>query len=1390
MHTYLPQLTLLHQDSRGNQHIVAHSLDLARKGLVLNTTTQQQQQHNQQQQHQSPTTNSTTTIAYSIMGGNNNYNYDDSNHHHPSPPPPNARLKKSHVEGGSGIIIPVPPIGYHDTTSHTAAADNNNIQNNNNNIQNNNRNNNIKPTIQMGGVLILGQRQITYHSTSEGLTKILPIAPSLILAYHYIQPVAVVQDDENRRQKDHTVRYILGDEKGNLQLLAITRTNLGKVTGLHLEVLGVTSVPSCITYLDKGLIYIASQMGDSQFIKILEEPIIVDSNFNSNTAQEEEEEQQQQQQNNNNNKNKTMSPSRNMTYVHVLEEYTNLGPIVDFDLVPTNQSTPSMSPAILGKSSSYSSSSSSSLSHNNTQSMIVTASGTGKHGTIREIRNGNAMVVHASVPLGGINSMWRLRRSFYDQDDTFLIQSYVGETRILGVVYAEEEEEDEDEEDEKEDWNVMNSRIDESSSNRSMDVSNQPMEAEDESNMSGASAVGTLEEIQLNGLDSTRSTLYAGNINVEISACLSLFVQITELEIRLIDAESGEASHIWSPPMLPCGEDSHCEDEEPGLITVAACNESGQMCIALRGGSLLYLQVLWMDGNPQTCFKHSTKLEREISCINLNPFDCKGHTAPSKTMMGINECDEAQKTKESRESSIVVVGLWDESCVHVLSLEASSPLMDIVCIGLGSEDGNDDAMSEMNHHYTMIRSLCLVTLDSSSTVSSRLTKMKQVNMLLVGLGDGGLISYVVDLPYSNKNDTRVGDISTYKFHSRKEVNLGTRGIDLEPFQNADSGGNTCILATGDRPTVIYLTGGGGGSNTNPKLCYSNINLSCLQSNNPTEDQSRGKEKATQENLIANAATPFESSLLFPSNNPKSYSLCISDESTLFLGTIDDIQKLHITTHKLKMTPRRIAHHQPGRAICVGCIDDSKGFNSHIGGEVNMGNCIRFFDDKTFEEFDRFDLDPYEMMLSMISTSLRIKNSDITYENVSFSGPQSKDYDQYNSFIVVGTAYCYPEEDEPTRGRILLIDCSTRKGDTSNISSSSSSLFRTVKMITELQTKGGVYSMCSFYDGALLVTVNSKTLLCELVNYNKPILEFAGLGHHGHILSLFVKSLANKNRRDFLTKDKARQVHGEGGTEEKQLAIVGDLMRSISLIEYHPQYQSIQEIARDYNQNWTTAIEMLNDEIYLGSENFHNLFVLKHNSSATTDEMRCRLDTVGLFNLGEMPNKFMSGTLVMPTSTTSSIPSSKTPSEKLRQVFRPNVQTGSQTLYATVDGTIGSIIGLDAKSATFFAALEYSMARTIKPIGNLDHHDFRAYRSESRQQPSQGFIDGDLVESFLDLDKEKMELIVTDMNIGQSWNLQANMNKDGNHIEQDDSYNHQDLSVNDIIAMVEEISLLH
>ncbi|KAI9079024.1 hypothetical protein K1719_039024 [Acacia pycnantha] len=475
-----------------------------------------------------------------------------------------------------------------------------------------------------------------------------------------------------------------------------------------------------------------------------------------------------------------------------------------------------------------------------------------------------------------------------------------------------------------------------------------------------------------------------------------------------------------------------------------------------------------------------------------------------------------------------------------------------------------------------------------------------ISYLLCALGDGHLINFLLN--------TSTGELA-----DRKKVSLGTQPITLRTFSSKNA---THVFAASDRPTVIY--------SSNKKLLYSNVNL---------------KEVSHM--------CPFNSAA-FPD------SLAIAKEGELTIGTIDDIQKLHIRSIPLGEQARRICHQEQSRTFGIICLK----YNQTSTEESEM-HFVRLLDDQTFECVSSCQLDAFEHACSIISCS--------------FS-------DDNNVYYCVGTAYVLPEESEPTKGRILVFIVEDGK----------------LQLIAEKETKGAVYSLNAF-NGKLLAAINQKIQLYKWMLRDDGTRELQSeCGHHGHILALYVQT-----RGDFI--------------------IVGDLMKSISLLIYKHEEGAIEERARDYNANWMSAVEILDDDIYLGAENYYNLFTVRKNSEGATDEERGRLEVVGEYHLGEFVNRFRHGSLVM-----------RLPDSEVGQI--PTV------IFGTINGVIGVIASLPNEQYVFLEKLQSNLRKVIKGVGGLSHEQWRSFNSEKRQVDARNFLDGDLIESFLDLNRSKMDEI--------------------------------------------------
>lgn len=92
------------------------------------------------------------------------------------------------------------------------------------------------------------------------------------------------------------------------------------------------------------------------------------------------------------------------------------------------------------------------------------------------------------------------------------------------------------------------------------------------------------------------------------------------------------------------------------------------------------------------------------------------------------------------------------------------------------------------------------------------------------------------------------------------------------------------------------------------------------------------------------------------------------------------------------------------------------------------------------------------------------------------------------------------------------------------------------------------------------------------------------------------------------------------------------------------------------------------------------------------------------------------------------------------------------LYGTVMGAIGIVTQIPQDFYEFLHSLEDRLTNVIKSVGKVDHSYYRSYQTTQKTEPCEGFIDGDLIESFLDLSREKMKECVMGLEVSTIKNI--------------------------------------
>ncbi|KDQ09897.1 hypothetical protein BOTBODRAFT_147991 [Botryobasidium botryosum FD-172 SS1] len=244
------------------------------------------------------------------------------------------------------------------------------------------------------------------------------------------------------------------------------------------------------------------------------------------------------------------------------------------------------------------------------------------------------------------------------------------------------------------------------------------------------------------------------------------------------------------------------------------------------------------------------------------------------------------------------------------------------------------------------------------------------------------------------------------------------------------------------------------------------------------------------------------------------------------------------------------------------------------------------------------------------------------------------------------------------------------------------------MSASVAAKGCVWDL-AVMQGKLVAAVNSRVTVYELRNGGTP----------GADRSL--AALASWHRGYVITKVVVR---------DNKIVVI-DALRSLSTIEWAGG--KLETVSQDLGPLWPMSLEMLDDQDAIVAEAEGNIFTYKVSGGA--------LEREGSYSLGELVNKFCQG--------------------KVSQV-PPNSRVRPNLLFFTSSGRIATVSDLDSDLSLLLSNLQRNMEKVIKGPGGIEHATWRSpvgTRGLLYGQGSVGFIDGDYVESFLELDPASPEV---------------------------------------------------
>ena len=206
-----------------------------------------------------------------------------------------------------------------------------------------------------------------------------------------------------------------------------------------------------------------------------------------------------------------------------------------------------------------------------------------------------------------------------------------------------------------------------------------------------------------------------------------------------------------------------------------------------------------------------------------------------------------------------------------------------------------------------------------------------------------------------------------------------------------------------------------------------------------------------------------------------------------------------------------------------------------------------------------------------------------------------------------------------------------------------------------------------------------------------------------------------------------------------IVAVGDLITSVSIYSYIKD--SLEEIAFHPHNLWTSAVHVVDENnILAAADDCLFSYILEQNKRI--------IEPNDAIYIGQHINKFVKGSLVMAQVKTkyaqqAELASQFPKSSQLMGLLPPkDIPT---MIFATGNGIIG-IIGLIPKNTFMYLnALEEAVADHVSCLGDISYKKLSTGKIKFPKLPGKQFINGDIVENLLKMDRKLAEEIHNGIN---------------------------------------------
>ena len=379
--------------------------------------------------------------------------------------------------------------------------------------------------------------------------------------------------------------------------------------------------------------------------------------------------------------------------------------------------------------------------------------------------------------------------------------------------------------------------------------------------------------------------------------------------------------------------------------------------------------------------------------------------------------------------------------------------------------------------------------------------------------------------------------------------------------------------------------------------------------------------------------------------------------------------------------------------------ENKFMNSLILNDINL------------KEISRYDL-PYENEQSNTLTEIEFKNHINAIESKLF---------------IFGTSIIENISKEAIKGHLYLLEINQNNNYKFN-------------KLLELETNGGVHKVISCDDiiyvaiGNILYIYQIKQILYDNSYEIKLIKKYSEFTLINDIQILNESKVKNTEN---ISNNNSNIINI---TNNDQYLIISDIGKSIGIYCFNIKDNKFAELYRDNSNTWVLNTIQIKDDMFYISDIEGNIVSLKRNNSLEDDDI-LKLERIAYFNIGEKINSMIL-TKIKNKDLLSITPKNNNfqNDEKINIIF-----------FVTLEGTLGQIIQINKETYMFLKALQDFLIKRNENIGGFDYNNWKMFRYGIINKTAQGYIEGDIIEKFLNNDDKIKKQILKELNY--NWNKQ-------------------------------------